>query len=260
MPGRMYLVKTPTAALLKAYGLHLLDFLFPPVCLNCAAAVATPDTLCAECFTGMRPITAPMCQVLGLPFATDPGDGVRSLEAIADPPPFERARSAYVYNDVARALVTRFKYRDHPELARFAARAMRVAGTAILQGGPVLVPVPLHRTRAWQRRYNQSLELARELARLTGLHLEPALVRRTRATRRQVGLDAAGRARNVAGAFAAAPFCLERLAGRPVVIIDDVITTGATVRAVTHALKKAGVNQIDVMSFARVVSDEAVPT
>ena len=112
--------------------------------------------------------------------------------------------------------------------------------------------MPLHRTRQFTRRYNQSTELARALAQLTGLRVDPTLVARSRRTRQQVGLSADARHRNVAGAFSVRPDAAARLAGRPVVLVDDVITTGSTVNAVTRALNRAGIADVDVMSFARV--------
>lgn len=201
-----------------------------------------------------------MCPRLGLPFEVFLGPDALSAAAIADPPPFDRARSAVVYNAVARALVSRLKYGDRPELARFCARLMAGAGAELWADGPVLVPVPLHRVRQIGRRYNQSNEIGRALARLTGLKLDAGLVVRTRRTRQQVGLSASQRARNVSGAFRVHPEALGRVAGRGVVIVDDVITTGSTVRAVTEALKRAGIEKIDVISFARVVigTDEPI--
>ena len=123
---------------------------------------------------------------------------------IADPPPFGRARSAVIYDEIARKLVSRLKYGDRPELARFCARLMAAAGADLWDGDPVLVPVPLHRTRQLSRRYNQSTELARALGRITGLRVEPGLVVRSRARRSRSGLSASARARNVAGAFTVA--------------------------------------------------------
>jgi ComF family protein len=245
---------------MRRAGRLLLDALYPPLCLNCEAAIAEADALCAGCFQQLRAITAPMCPRLGLPFAVSLGAEAISAEAIADPPPFERARAAVVYNDVARGIVSRMKYGDRPELARFCARMMLGAGAEFWRGEPVLVPVPLHPLRQARRRYNQSLELARALSRLTGLAVDPGLVRRVRATRQQVGLGPDARARNVAGAFAAHPDMLARTRGRPVVVVDDVYTTGSTVKAVTRALKRAGVAQVDVISFARVVPGESDPS
>lgn len=194
-----------------------------------------------------------MCPRLGLPFEMDLGPGALSAAAIADPPPFERARSAVVYNEIARGLVAQMKYGDRPELARFCAQMMLAAGAEFWTEKPVLLPVPLHRARQFQRRFNQSGEIARALGAATGLHIDPLLVSRVRRTRQQVGLSASQRQRNVAGAFRAHPDTLGRLAGRRVVIVDDVITTGATVKAITRALQRAGVEKIDVISFARVV-------
>lgn len=198
------------------------------------------------------PITPPLCPRLGIPFEVDLGPDALSAEAIADPPPFDRARSAVLYNEVARTLVSRMKYGDRPELAQFCARLMASAGQELWAAEPVLAPVPLHPWRQFLRRYNQSAELARLVARRSGLRLDPLLVRRRRNTRRQVGLTADQREKNVAGAFEAHPDILARLKGRGVVIVDDVITTGSTVKAMTRALRKAGVEHIDVLSFARV--------
>lgn len=258
MDGAPLLVKTGSALAAAARwprrgARGLLDLLYPPICLNCEAPVAVADGLCASCFRQLRPITAPMCPRLGIPFQISLGPDALSAEAIADPPPFDRARSAVIYNDVARALVSRLKYGDRPELALFCAKLMTTAGAEFWTARPVLLPVPLHPLRQIGRRYNQSLELARAIARRTDLPVDAGLVRRTRATPRQVGLSAAARARNVAGAFAVHPDALARTRGRPVVIVDDVVTTGSTVKALTRALNRAGIERVDVISFARVV-------
>jgi ComF family protein len=233
-------------------GALVLDQFYPPLCLHCDAAVATADALCGACFKLLRPISSPHCPVLGIPFELPLGPDALSAEAIADPPPFRRARSAVLYNEAARRLVARLKYGDRPELARFCARLMAQAGRDLWAEAPVLVPTPLHMSRLFTRRYNQSAELARALARVTGLSVDPLLVSRTRRTRQQVGLSADARQRNVAGAFTARADAVERLRGRPAVIVDDVITTGATVKAVTRALHRVGIDNVDVISFARV--------
>ena len=237
---------------LKRLGTGLLDQLYPPTCLHCDAPVDTAQGLCPACFRELRPITAPLCPRLGIPFEVSLGADALSAEAIPDPPPYDRSRSAVRYNGVARKQVSRMKYGDRPELAGFCARLMEQAGWEFWEAGPVLLPVPLHPWREFTRRYNQSTELARAVGALAGLSVDPLLVKRKKNTRRQVGLTADARARNVAGAFAAHPDALARLRGRPVVIVDDVITTGSTVKAVTKALQKAGVERIDVLSFARV--------
>lgn len=243
----------------RRVGTMLLDLVYPPVCLNCDAPTASPDTLCPACFRALRPITAPLCPVLGLPFSVSLGPDTLSAEALADPPPFGRARAAVIYGEVASTIVSRLKYGDRPELARFCARLMVGAGHQLWADQPVLVPVPLHHGRQRDRRYNQSAELAREIGRLTGLAVDADLVKRSRKTRQQVGLSGDGRQRNVAGAFVVHPNALLRTRGGRVVLIDDVYTTGATVKAVTRALRKAGVEAVDVVTFARVVIGADLP-
>ena len=244
---------------LRRARLGLLDMVYPPVCLVCAAPIATAQTLCPGCFAALRPITAPLCPRLGLPFAADMGGDMLSAEALADPPPFGRARAAVVYGEVARTLVSRLKYGDRPELAVFCARLMAGAGHELWQDRPLLVPVPLHRARQHERRYNQSAELALALGRFTGLDVDTSLVKRIRRTRQQVGLSGDGRQRNVSGAFAAHPDALVRTRGRRVVLVDDVYTTGATTKAVTRTLQRAGVADVDVVTFARVVIGADMP-
>ena len=256
-------VKTPlwreAAGLGRRLGHALLDLFYPPVCLYCEAAIAQPDALCAACFRKLRPISAPYCPILGLPFEVPMGPDAVSAEAIADPPPFRRARSAVLYNEVARRIVSRLKYGDRPELARFCGGLMANAAADLIADKPVIVPVPLHPSRLFERRYNQSLELARAIGRVTGLPVDAGLARRTRRTRQQVGLSADARQRNVAGAFAIHPTTAVRLGSRPVLLVDDVITTGSTVKALTRAFRRAGVEHVDVLSFARVVTGSDLP-
>ncbi len=255
----------------KRFGSTVLDLIYPPVCMHCGGVTGTADVLCAKCWVKMRPITHPLCPVLGLPFEYFPGKGAISAQAIANPPIFDRARSALVHNEVARTLVSRLKFGDREEMAGFCARMMVFAGAELFgdfsvpqdrpeqedlpvqQDLPVLVPVPLHPGRQWQRRYNQSTLLARAIARQTGLEIEPLLVRRVKPTRAQIGLTAKQREKNVKGAFAVVPQLLEKLHGKRVILVDDVITTGSTVNAISAELKKNGVGRIDVISFSRVV-------
>jgi ComF family protein len=262
MESGAQLVKTvrPVAAALRRAGRMALDLLYPPTCLNCGGPVASADALCAGCFVKLRPISAPYCPRLGIPFHHDLGPGALSAEAIADPPPFDRARSAVLYNEVARAIVSRMKYGDRPELAIFCARLMHRAGHELWGDDAVLVPVPLNRWRQLSRRYNQSTELARAIGRLTGIPFDPGLVRRHRNTRQQVGLTREARHRNVSGAFRPHPDFVARLGGRRVILVDDVITTGSTIAAVARALDRAGAGKVDAISFARVVVGQETTT
>lgn len=233
--------------------------LFPPACPGCKDRVGTAGMLCPDCWRRMRFIERPFCPVLGLPFSADPGDGVLSVAAIADPPPFARARSAVAYEDVARQMAQGLKFHDRTDLAPWMARLMLRAGGELVADSDAVIPVPLHRWRFLSRRFNQSAELSRALARLTRrAHLPEALVRR-RPTRRQVGLGAAARERNVRGAFDVPREHVAKVAGRRILLVDDVYTTGATVAAAARALKRAGARDVDVLTFARVLPGDFRP-
>jgi ComF family protein len=219
-------------------------------------ATAEEGSLCAACWSRLRLIEKPYCARLGTPFAYDLGEGALSAEAMADPPPFDRCRAVATFDEVARALVHGLKYRDRPELARAMGAWMARAGTEVIANADVIVPVPLHRRRLWLRRFNQSAMLAQAIARLTGKPFAPAALTRIRATAQQVGLSQAARDDNVRGAFRVLPPEKPSVAGRRVLLVDDVYTTGATVKAATRALLRGGAIAVDVLVFARVVRGE----
>jgi ComF family protein len=228
-----------------------LDFLFPPTCLSCRAAVAEADALCGECWRGMRFIERPFCDRLGTPFEHEMGEGVVSAKAVDDPPVFARARAVVCFEEgPARRLVHRLKYSDRMELARPMGRWMARAGREILAEADAVTAVPLHVTRLWRRQFNQAAALARVAAKVSGKPLELGLVERVRATRSQVGLTRAERAANLQGAFR----CPETapLSGRRIVLVDDVLTSGATANAVARTMLRSGAKAVDVLVFARV--------
>jgi ComF family protein len=226
--------------------------LFPPVCAGCRRQVSQPGVLCGECWTKLRFIERPMCPVMGTPFLHDMGEGFLSAEAIADPPPFERARAAVVYSGVARQMVQGLKYQDRTDLAPWMAGWMQRAGAGLIADADVVVPVPLHWRRFFRRQFNQAAELGRALARSSGLPFAPSAVQRVKLTRQQVGLERKQREDNVRAAFKVPAAAEIEIAGRRVLLIDDVFTTGATVRAVAKALKRGGAGAVDVLTFARV--------
>jgi ComF family protein len=227
--------------------------LFPPACPGCRRQVATPGTLCGACWPQLRFLERPWCAVMGTPFAHDMGDAFLSAAAIADPPPFARARAAVAYGGIAREMVQGLKYNDRTDLAPWMARWMVRAGAELVADAGVVVPVPLHRRRFLRRRFNQSAELARTVARLSGLPYEPEALRRMKVTRQQVGLGAKAREDNVRGAFRVPPEAEITVRGRRVLLVDDVYTTGATVVAATRALRRGGATAVDVLTFARVL-------
>lgn len=197
-------------------------------------------------------IAGPVCKVYGTPFAYDMGENIVSAQAIADPPPFEAARAAVRYGPQAKSLVHGLKYQDRHEVAAVMATAMYRAGAELLDRGQLIVPVPLYRWRLWRRRYNQSQLLADGLSSRSGVANDPFVLQRRRRTRQQVGLSAAERLANVRGAFHVPADQRHKLAGRRILLVDDVYTSGATVKAASRALLRGGAGAVDVLTFARV--------
>lgn len=245
-------VKRAVAGISKTVG-GMVDFALPPLCLCCHLPVATDGGLCGGCWSGLRLIEWPYCDVLGTPFAYDLGAGAISAEAMANPPEFDCARAAAVHTGVARTLVHRLKYADKGDLARWMAGWMVRGAGDVLERAELIVPVPLHRRRLWSRRYNQAAHLAHAVGRATGIAVASRCLERTKPTRQQVGLSAADRASNVRGAFRPAPGSGDAVKGRRILLLDDVLTTGSTVNACARALRRAGATGVDVLVFSRVV-------
>jgi len=229
-----------------------LDLALPPLCPACREPVGAQAALRASCWSKLSFIAPPYCERLGTPFAYDPGPGVLSMQAIADPPAYERARAAVCYDDFSRILIHGLKYSDRLDLAPMLGRWMARAGHALLQDAEALVPVPLHWRRLWARRFNQSAALAKIVSQASGVPLLGDALKRVKATLQQVGLTASERALNVQGGFAVAD--RSRVAGRRLILIDDVLTSGATIDACARALNRAGAARVDVLVFARVVN------
>ena len=235
-----------------------LDIALPTLCVACREPV-DGDGVCAACWAKLSFIAPPYCPRLGIPFVYDPGPGMLSMEAIADPPAYQRARAAVRYDDVARTLVHALKYQDRTDLAPAMGRWMARAGRELLDEADVLVPVPLHWRRGWSRRYNQSGALARSIERQSGVKLAAEALRRVRPTQQQIGLSRSQRLSNVQGAFKVAADRSADIAGRRVVLVDDVLTSGATTDACARALLRAKAAQVDVLVFARVVDTHKSP-
>lgn len=227
--------------------------LFPPTCLVCNVVASRNGTLCPFCWNKVKFIERPFCEVLGTPFAYSQGEGMLSGDAIANPPLFRRARFVAAYGPVVKKLIHNLKYNDRTDLAPWMAQWMVRAGSELLKDCDLIIPVPLHRWRYLSRRYNQSAELARFMSMKTGKPFMPSLLVRTKRTAQQIGLRARQREDNVRGAFQVPQEMMIAIAGKTVLLVDDVFTTGATIHAATRALKKAGAKAVDVISFARVI-------
>jgi ComF family protein len=238
---------------------HALDLALPPLCPSCRELLGDGVGLCATCWAKLSFIEPPYCVRLGIPFTYDPGPGLLSMEAIAAPPAYDRARAAVRYDDIARTLVLGFKYGDRLDLARMMGSWMMRAGRELTANADALLPVPLHWRRLWARRFNQSAALAGAISEICGVPVLHEALKRVRATPQQVGLSKAQRADNVQGAFRVPAGQKVNVAGRRLVLVDDVLTSGATVDTCARALLRAGAAHVDVLVFARVVAPARSP-
>jgi ComF family protein len=230
---------------------RVLDVLLPPRCLACEGEVAEQGTLCAACFTGLSPITAPFCAQCGVPFAHAERAAL-CPRCETRPPAFATARAALRYDAGAKRLILPFKHADRTELAWPLARQMARAGAELLARADVIVPVPAHWRRLLGRRYDQAALLARALGRIADRPVAPDLLRRARRTPPLADKGAAERAITVQGAFALARDGAARVAGRRVLLVDDVVTSGATTEACALVLLEAGAAAVEVLAAARV--------
>lgn len=244
-------------ALAKRTARIAIDAVVPPLCLNCQTIVAEPGALCAPCWTQFSWIDRPYCESCGLPFDYDPGflgrTGLLCGACLSAPPPFGKARAALRYDPASRGLILAFKHADRTHAAPAFARWLARAGADVLAGADLVAPVPLHWTRLAMRRFNQSALLANALARHTGLPSVPDLLVRQRRTPAQGMLGRRERQRNVRRAFKLAPRHAAFVRGKIVVLVDDVLTTGATLGECAKALKRAGAAEVRTVTLARVV-------
>ena len=233
----------------------LKDALLPPRCLASGEIVSGQGLLGAAAWSRINFIAAPFCARCGVPFAFDAGEGADILcgACIARPPAFDRARAVFHYDDGSRAMILGFKHGDRLEGAPAFAQWMAQASQDLLEGAPLIVPAPLHRKRLFSRRYNQSAILALALGRLTGAEVCTDALRRVRNTPPQGGLNRAARERNLRGAIEIRPRRKALVQGRNILLVDDVLTTGATAEACARALRRAGARRVDVSCLARVV-------
>ena len=236
---------------LRRLGRAVVDGVLPPRCLACGATVEDVDALCGSCWAAITFFAPPWCAVCGLPFPHPMGDAAICADCARQQPSWDRARSVLRYDRHSRRLVLMLKHGDQTHLAGAFGRWMHRAGSEVLAGADLLIPVPLHWTRLFARRFNQAALLAKAIQRAGGPPLAADWLIRRRRTPSQGTLGPLARARNVRGAFALRRGC--DVKGKRVVLIDDVLTTGATAEECARVLRRAGASYVGVLVLARAL-------
>jgi len=235
----------------------VLDMILPPRCLSCGDAVGGPGQLCALCWSQAAFVSDPMCCRCGLPLDYDIGTGALCGACARQAPVYDRARAVLRYEGTGRSLILALKHGDRTDAVPALAAWMARAGADVLAGCDLIVPVPLHRRRLFDRRFNQSALLATALGRIADKPCRPGVLVRRRPTPPQKGLSRTARFRNLAGAIGLRNGIGQTLAGRRILLVDDVMTTGATAESCTRALLRGGCAAVDVLTIARVVRQDA---
>ncbi len=240
---------------MRLFFRHILDCLLPPRCLQCGKILKQNSGLCRSCLDEINFIVKPYCAKCGHPleYADENADKMLCGRCLSrQRSPFRLSRSAFAYDEASKNLILNFKFKDKTENAKLLAQMMWVGGRDIFAAGAdVIVPVPLHYTRLLSRRYNQSALLGRELAKLSGLPCDVLSLVRHKKTRPQVELSGSARQMNVRNVFSVKR--PQNIKGKRVILIDDVLTTGATLRECAKALKRAGAKSVDTLTAGRVV-------
>lgn len=238
---------------MKRWSKKLLDGIFPPRCFGCGDMVEDSGGLCSRCWQDVHFISQPYCASCAYPFEYAIGEEGLCGQCIAQPPPYDKARAVFRYEDASSGFITGFKYSDKTYAAPMLAQWLHRVGRELLEEADMMVPVPLHRKRLFQRRYNQAALLCQALGKLSGLPVLPDGLVRVKHNPPQAGLRHKARKRNVQGAFTVAQRSKPGIAGKIIVLVDDVMTTGATVQACSKALKQAGAKQVYVLVLGRTL-------
>lgn len=252
----LFLQLSPVLHPLRRWTMAALDALLPPRCLGSGKIVDSPGMLDAAFWAELAFISAPACARCGLPFSFSVAEGSLCAACIDTPPDFDMARAAVVYNDASRQLILDFKYGDKMHAVDTFLPWLSRAAAPMAADTDIVLPVPLHPRRLWQRRFNQSAVLAQAIARVSGAAFIPDGMTRKRFTQPQKGLSRSERHSNVRGAFAVSPRAQATIKNKNVMLVDDVFTSGATLNECARVLKRAGAAKVYVVTLARVTREE----
>lgn len=251
--------KNPMNAALKPVQTLIqqaVDTVLPPRCIITGEIVDRQGMISPKAWAQLNFISQPQCERCGIPFDFESFEGMSCTQCLDRPPPFETARGALKYDDSSRDMILRFKHADQTHAVLAFVPWMEKAGANMLEQADYLIPVPLHRWRLLSRRYNQSALISLALSKKTKVSSLVDGLLRVRATKVQGFMKAAERHKNVKKAFSANPKRAEQIKGKSIILIDDVYTTGATVKECAKTLLDAGAARVDVLTLARVVRDE----
>lgn len=232
----------------------LIDFALPPRCPVCGVTVEADNRFCVSCWQRLDFLAEPWCAACGVPLAFDGPKDSLCVACLTNPPVHDGVRAVVRYDDRSSLIAMRLKYGTRLGLARMIAEHLQKF-TGEYSGDAIIVPVPLHRSRLWSRGFNQSVLIGRELSRRSGIEMDHDVIRRCKATPALRGMTGKQRGRTVAAAFALGAAAESVLAGKSVLLVDDVYTSGSTSGACARLLKKAGAKQVLVFCWARVISD-----
>ncbi len=229
-----------------------LSVIYPPQCQMCTAMVAETGGLCGACWAETPFLRGLVCDACGVPLPGSEADGALCDTCLEASRPWQAGRAALAYRDLGRRIVLALKHGDRTDLAKPAAKWMAAAGQSFLTSDTLFVPIPVHWTRLLTRRYNQAAELTKALASHTGQPCCQDALIRTRRTAKQDGMSVEARQRNMAGAITVSDKRAELLRHGRVCLVDDVMTSGATLETAAHALWQAEVDHVFVLLLARV--------
>lgn len=258
MKAANFFLKTRKAGseYLSGLGLWLLDQLFPPTCPSCYANVQAHGHICQACFHQLHVISDPKCACCGTPFAVEPLEESLCVVCLGQPPLFKKARSVWVYNAISSRIIKRLKLHDDAAMLQHFSHVMRTAIADMNTSFDIVTPVPMHWKNLLVRRYNPAMWLAEILGKRLQVTVRANILRRKKRNRHQRGLNRAARLRNLTSAFTVPAAVRSHVAGKKILLVDDVITTGATANACAKALLKAGALEVSVVTLARTLLED----